>query len=131
MITGLYAAILGIIFLILSYNIILKRLKFGIGIGFEKSHILEKAVRVHGNFAEYVPLALLLILICELNTDVFSGGGLYHIHGLGLALVIARIAHAVGLTQTSVRSMGRSVGVILTHLVILVAAGILIYQYFI
>lgn len=124
MITGFYAAVLALIFIALSYNIIIRRIRHGIGIGDGGNHILNKAVRVHANFAEYVPFALLLMLLCEYTT-----ADLTYIHALGITLIVSRIFHAYGLMTTSVRSYGRTVGVIGTHLVIIFAALFLIMQY--
>ena len=53
--------------------------------------ILQRQVRVHGNFAEYVPLGLLFIVALEL---MHSETWLVWL--LGGTLTIARIAHAWG-----------------------------------
>ena len=124
MITGFYAGLLALVYIALIFNVIAKRLKFGIGLGSAENHILDKAVRVHGNFAEHVPFALLLMALCDYN-----GTDPIYLHAMGIVLVIARILHAYGLTKTSVRSFGRSVGVVGTALVIIVAAILLILQY--
>lgn len=122
-ITGLYAGLLTLLFLILIYSVIAKRLKFKIGIGDGDNHQLAKAIRVHANFAEHVPLAIILIGLCEYaryNDTI--------IHALGFSLLLARILHGYGLQKTSVRSWGRSIGVLLTHAVLLIAAILLILR---
>ena len=60
-VTALYASLLALVFLGLSFNIIRLRrlLRVGVGDGGEKE--LSKAIRIHGNFSEYMPLALILL----------------------------------------------------------------------
>lgn len=130
MISGFYTGILGIIFLILSYNVIFKRLKYKIGIGSGNNHKLEKSIRIQGNFIEYVPITLIMLFLCEINQGFYYADLFYFIHSMGAMLVVARILHAIGLTKTSKRSYPRAIGIILTHFVILSLAGVLIHQYF-
>ena len=59
--TPLYAALLGLIFVALSIRTIRLRRRYGVGVGDGNNTELQRAARVHANFAEYVPLALLLI----------------------------------------------------------------------
>lgn len=47
-----------------------------------------------------------------------AGGDAIYIHAFGIALVLARIGHAQGLSATSGRSTGRFYGSIVTLLVI-------------
>lgn len=124
MITGFYAAILAFLFIVLIFNVIAKRLTFKIGIGNGGNHMLEKAIRVHANFAEHVPFAVLLIALCE-----YGGITAVYLHVMGGLLVLSRVLHAVGMSKTSVRSIGRTVGVLGTACVIVMAAVLLILQY--
>lgn len=50
------------------------------------------AIRAHGNFAEYVPLTLLLMALCEL-----AGVGALWLHLGGGLLLVGRILHAIGI----------------------------------
>ncbi len=124
MITGFYAGLLAIILIALIVNVIRFRLTFKIGIGDGGNHILHKAIRVHANFIETVPFALVLMALCDYN-----GTRPFYLHLMGIILVISRILHAYGLQKTSVRSFGRSVGIIGTMAVIIIAAVLLILQY--
>ena len=124
MTAGFYAGLMALIYIVLIFNVIRHRLKFKIGLGTSDNHILDKAVRVHGNFSEHVPLALLLIFICDYN-----GTNTLYLHILGITLFVSRLLHAYGLSKTSVRSFGRSAGVIGTILVMVLAAALLIMQY--
>ena len=123
-ITALYAAILGLVLIALSARIAGLRGKTGIGIGHEGSDVLSRAVRVHGNFIEYAPIALILMALIELN-----GGPALLLHGLGLALVVGRLLHAWGLSGSVGVSFGRAAGTIATWTAIGVGALFALYQF--
>jgi uncharacterized membrane protein YecN with MAPEG domain len=89
-------------------------MRFQVGLGTGDNRELERAVRIHGNFAEYVPLALVLLVIYEMG-----GAPAWAVHLAGAVLLVARLLHAFGLTQSSGRSPGRFTGIIATWLVIL------------
>ena len=115
--TGLYAGLLGILYIGLAINIIRLRLKFQIGIGAGGNEFLAKAIRVHGNFAEYTPMALILLGCYELN-----GASAMMLHAMGGLLVLGRVLHVVGLNKTIGASKQRQIGMLSTFLVILVLA---------
>jgi len=116
-ITALYAGLLGLLMLVLSFRVVAVRRATSIGLGDGGNALLLSRIRIHGHFAEYVPLALVLMLVLELN-----GATAGWLHGLGIALVIGRLAHAQGLTVGTGANPGRLVGNMLTWGVILVAA---------
>ena len=68
-ITAVYASLLAILYIVLSYRVAQRRMRFQVGLGTGQNTELERAVRIHGNFAEYVPIALLLLAFLE------TGGG--------------------------------------------------------
>lgn len=115
--TGLYAALCALIVLVLALRVIVLRWSTKTGIGDGGDRRLAKAIRVHGNATEYVPLALILMLIVELG-----GASGAFINACGIALVAARLVHAYGLTRSAGASAGRVVGTTLTFGVILVLA---------
>ena len=117
-ITLLYAGLSGLLLLVLSFQVVGLRRKHRIGLGSGAEPELERAVRVHANFCEYVPLALLLLLLLELNA-VLPG---LVLHGLGGMLVVGRILHAMGLRRSAGVSRGRFLGTLLTWLMLLVSA---------
>jgi uncharacterized protein len=93
-ITALYASLLAFLFLLLSARVISQRREARVEIGHGESRELMRRARVHANFAEYAPLALLLLACAEsLKAPVLA------LHGLGLALLIGRCVHAYGLSQ--------------------------------
>lgn len=58
-VTALYAAPLALLFLVLSVRVIQSALRPG-GTGDGGDHLLLRCMRVQANFAEYVPIALIL-----------------------------------------------------------------------
>ena len=118
-ITGLYAGMCAVILLALAVRVILLRWSTKTGIGDGGDRRLARAIRIHGNAIEYVPIALILMLIAEL-----LGAAPALLHGCGIALVAARISHALGLASTAGVSVGRSLGITVNFAVILVLAWV-------
>jgi len=116
-ITGFYGGLLALLFVGLAFNIIRLRYKFQVGIGDGEQPVLAKAIRVHGNFAEYVPITLLLLACYELN-----GGADLWLHILGMSIFIGRVLHAIGLTKTTGTSKQRQLGMLSIFLVMMILA---------
>lgn len=112
-ITGLYAGILGLFVIPLSIHIILNRYRSKIGLFDGGDPQLGKAIRIHGNFTEHVPLALILMMLTELNDAAPE-----LMHAMGLVLVGARLFHVYGLSTNTGPSVGRFLGVMGTWLVV-------------
>lgn len=90
-----------------------RRLKVGLGTGGQPT--LRLANRVHGNLIEHAPMALMLLLVAELN-----GLPQAYVHLLGLIWLLARVLHALGLTLgQGGYHWGRFWGVLLTWILIL------------
>ena len=129
-ITPIYAAIFGLFFIALSVRTLLLRRKLGVAIGDSEQAVLLRASRVHSNFAEYVPIALLLIFFLENQLEGLATSGLW-IHGLCLLLLVGRIIHALGVSQVNEDYRWRTLGMALTLTVLgsaalwLLAAAIL------
>ena len=114
--TPLYAALLGLLFIALSIRTIGLRRRFRVAIGSGRKALLQRAMRVNANFAEYVPLALLLIYFVELHD-----GPRLHVHLLGSALIGGRVLHAWGVSQEQENFRYRTAGMALTFSVMLIA----------
>lgn len=117
-ITALYVALHAILLLILALLVMLQRGRHKVGLGDGGHASLSQAIRVHGNTVEYVPIALLLMLVYELN-----GGGGTLLHACGALLLVSRIAHAWGLGTSAGESVGRAAGVTGTYIATLVLIG--------
>lgn len=123
-ITAFYTGILALILVGLALPIGQARLRAGVSILHGEDMTLATRIRRHANFTESVPLALILLAALELNG---AGAGL--VHGLGATLVVARIAHPLGLHHDNLRHPLRAVGAGLTTLVTLVAAIVAIWRF--
>lgn len=117
MITALYAGLLGLISLWLSFGAGSARGKAGVSIGDGGNMELLLAIRKHGNFTEYAPLFLILLALLEVN-DVPA----LAIHIMGGVFVVARICHGVGLKADTMTGAGRLIGAGGTALVTAVAS---------
>jgi hypothetical protein len=123
-ITGLYAGLLALIAVALGILIGIQRARTGISILHGQDMELGTAIRRHGNFTEWVPLALILLAALELN-----GASRGLLHGLGAALVVARVAHPIGLRHDNMRNPLRGIGAGGTTLITVIAAVLLIWGY--
>jgi uncharacterized membrane protein YecN with MAPEG domain len=117
-ITALYAGIAGIVFVVLSARVIALRFKHKVGIGDDAHKDLQVRIRIHANFAEFAPIALILLAVNEMN-----GAPGYLIHAHGALLVAARLAHAVGMTISTGPTAARMFGMIGTFWVILATSA--------
>lgn len=104
-----YAAILAVMFIMLSVRAIKLRRKHKIAVGHADNTELLRAIRAHANFAEYVPLTLLVIYLLEAITTLNL-----LIHALCLSLVIGRGVHAYSISQLTENIQLRAIGMSLT-----------------
>ena len=121
-VTPLYAGILTIWFVVLSLRIINIRHR-GISFGDSGDVEVTRVIRAQANFAEYVPLALLLMGFLEA-----SRYSIYLLHAFGIVLVIARLLHGFALSFGWARGFGRFTGTALTFVVLLIEAALCVYQ---
>lgn len=122
-ITGIYASLLAILMIALALRVIQLRRSLGIGLLDGDNQNLKKAIRVHSNAVENLPIALLLMAIAETQ-----GMPNLTLHILGVTLLIARCWHAWGLSHSSGRSKGRFYGTILTFGVVFLLAFYNLYM---
>ncbi len=115
-----YAALFGVFAAALTARVIMNRVRSGIQAGDGGDARLARAIRAHANFAEQVPLALLLLVLVE-----WTGVAAPVVHGLGATLVVARAANAAGLSRSLGPTAPRQAGAALTLLMI-VASSLLI-----
>ncbi|MFH7524290.1 MAPEG family protein [Aeromonas enteropelogenes] len=107
-ITLFYAGLLGLLFLLLSFWVVKRRAQFKVMIGEGEAPELLAAIRTHGNFAEYVPLTLLLMALCEL-----AGAGALWLHLGGGMLLAGRVLHAIGMQIPKAPNLPRLFGTLL------------------
>lgn len=116
-ITLLFASLHVLLMVVLLVRISLHRHGHKIGLGDGGDAVLERKVRVHGNFIEQAPLALLMLGLLEL-----CGLPAIWLWALGSVLLLGRVMHAIGLSRTAGYSMGRFTGTAMTWLAFLLMA---------
>ena len=115
--TPVYAGLLTLLFVILSLRVISLRHEARVGFGDGENRRLLRRVRVHANFAEYVPLCLLLMALIEMRN-----GSAWMIHLTGLLLLAGRLVHAYGVSREPEVGKLRVIGMTLTFTALIVGA---------
>lgn len=116
-ITALYAGLLAFVFVVLSFRTIGARRAARVEIGDGSDRELLRRMRVHANFAEYGPIALILLALAEtMKTNALL------LHGMGLMLLVGRLVHAYALSQTPHILPLRVAGMVATLTAIMAAA---------
>lgn len=117
--TALYAALLTPLMLVLAARVIRHRRVQRVEIGDGDDPELLRRMRVHANFVETVPFALILLALVEQ-----LGVSPWLLHAIGAPLLVGRYAHAYGLSQTPHIMRLRVLGMILTLTPIGLAAAV-------
>lgn len=116
-ITAFYAALLAVLYVYLSARVIVERREQRVEFGAGESHELLRRIRVHANFAEYVPFTVLLMAIAEsLAAPNFL------VHAAGLTLLAGRLLHAYGTSRSPAIIRYRVYGMGLTLTAMTIAA---------
>lgn len=121
-VTAFYAGILGILGVALAILVVRGRVVHKVDIGDGGKPEMVGAVRAFGNFAEYVPLIIVLMALGEM-----LGEPKWLTHALGIGLLAGRLLHAYGFSKTTGTSPGRFLGTNLTWIALLVSGGWLIW----
>jgi uncharacterized membrane protein YecN with MAPEG domain len=116
-ITLMTAGLCGIIFFALSWRVITVRRSAQVALGDGGDDMLLGRIRAHANFAEYVPICLVLMGLIEFEMPFSLVLG-----GVGVALVVCRILHAVGMARGGGNGW-RVAGVVGTFAVLLGLSG--------
>jgi uncharacterized membrane protein YecN with MAPEG domain len=116
-VTAVYAAILALVILALGINVTVHRLKLQVSLGDGGDPQMRRMIRLHGNAIEYLPLALLLMALYELN-----GGLHWALHVIGIALIAGRVIQTAAMWGSELPKPGRGIGQTTTWLCIGVLA---------
>ena len=123
-ITALYGALNAIFNIFLANNVSNARRRHKVGIGDGSDPGMLVAIRAHANNAEFVPLAIVVMLLLEM-----CGADRAILHIYGGTLLVARIAHWIGLPRKSPNPY-RFGGVAVTWILIVAGAAYLLYLRF-
>ncbi len=113
-ITAIIASILTLLFVKLSFAVIALRRKHRVSLGSGGHEDLERAIRAQGNFAEYVPIGILLIACLELNRAPW-----WLVVIPGVALILGRLIHAQGINSPPTNLAKRILGMKLTFITLI------------
>jgi uncharacterized membrane protein YecN with MAPEG domain len=123
-IVPLYGAVLALVFVALSVRTLRLRRALRIAIGDSGNEVMLRAMRVHSNFAEYVPLSLVLLFFVEQ-----AGANPVFVHALCIGLVLGRVSHAIGVSRVRENYGFRVFGMALTLTPLVVSALSLLWSY--
>jgi uncharacterized membrane protein YecN with MAPEG domain len=115
--------VLGLLLLILSYRVVQVRQSAKVELGDGGDTLLLARIRAHANFAEYVPICLILIAVVEISYDAAPPA----LWGIALALIVVRIAHAIGMAKRG-SNAARVIGITGTWAVLLALSLWAIWQ---
>ena len=119
--TSIYAGLCGLLMAWLALQTIKSRRANRVKLGDGGNFALQSAIRAQGNFAEYMPIVLILLFLLEYN-------GMYYlvIHAVGMAFLAGRWIHAQGLLKDNLRYRMRGMDFTLAILIGLAVANILL-----
>lgn len=121
MVTAIYAAMLAFMYVLLALAVIRQRFKLRVGLGDGQQPELIKAIRIHGNFAEYVPLLLVVMLLLEQQQ-----AAPWQLHLVGGLTLGGRLLHLTGLRRSSGTSIPRFLGMVSTFTALVFGAVLLL-----
>lgn len=122
-ITIVTTGVLGLMFLVHTVRVIMARSATEVSLGDGGNQTTLRLIRTHGNFAEYIPLLLIILLLLEVQgvsaiiLQMYAGvvicGRFLHAYGIVQNVFWARVVGMIG-TMTAL-GLG-SIGIILLGL---------------
>jgi uncharacterized membrane protein YecN with MAPEG domain len=107
--TPLYAGLIALLFLWLSFRVVGRRRSQQVSLGDGGDEILLQRVRAQANCAEYAPIGIVLLAMADLQ-----GMPVFLVHIFGLMLLAGRALHAYGFSATPQVFKARVWGMYLT-----------------
>jgi uncharacterized membrane protein YecN with MAPEG domain len=126
-ITAAYLGILALLYAVLGVQVARLRRGNRVLFGDGDNIRLRSAIRAHANFAEYVPIIVLMVAMLEM-----SGMPAASVHILMGALLLARLLHPLGMyvgPRTLQFQICRVGGIALTILVLIASALRLLWRF--
>ncbi|WP_018694404.1 MAPEG family protein [Algicola sagamiensis] len=114
MIVPMYAAVFALFYIYLALRVIKARRQYQVALGDGQEKMVQKAIRVHGNFSEYVPFALLLLFFLEQKNP-----NTIWLHSLCIALCVGRLICAYGVSAPRENLKFRVTGMVITFAVMI------------
>jgi uncharacterized membrane protein YecN with MAPEG domain len=126
MITSLYAGLLGILFFIISIQVIIGRRSHKISLGPGPNNEIGKLVSAHANFTSYAIFLIVLLGFLEYQ-ELFPE---WVIHTFGCLFTLGRILHFKAFASGKMNFPIRKFGMHLTLWPLLLLGILLVYSYF-
>ncbi len=124
--SAVFASLTALLFLALSFRVVMFRLKYRKGMGITDDLDFQAADRAQANLVEYAPFALILLALGELN-----GVASQLVYWVGVAFIAGRVLHAWGMISgRGGPHKARMAGILLTWLTILVMIGLVLWNVF-
>jgi len=120
-VTPLYVALNVLLLIVLAFRVVHFRIENQVALGDGGVMDLQRAVRAHGNLAEYAPFALLLMALLE-----FNGLPAWQLHLLGGIFIAARVAHAYGILGA--HQTPRAMGALISLVALMILTGLAVLQ---
>lgn len=115
-ITSALAAASALALVGLSIPVSMRRFSAKVLLGDGRDKVLLARIRAQANFVEYVPVALVVIGLAEVN-----GAAAWLVWTCAVSLALGRVIHAVGML-TGAQTRPRAAGMTLTWLALLLGA---------
>ena len=125
-ITLLYTSLITILAIFLAFRVGIVRGKTNTLLGEGASSELLQSIRSHGNLMEHAPIALILLLLLEMQ-----GVADWKLHLLGSSFFLLRILHAYGLAISRESTPYRLVGALGSWMLMVGMSVYGIYVYFV
>jgi uncharacterized membrane protein YecN with MAPEG domain len=115
--TAPYFSALGLIAVMNSFRIVGLRRRLKVSLGDGGQPLLLHAIRAFGNFMEYAPFGLVLLLGLE-----FVQAPVWFLHLCGGTLLIGRMVHSMAFMKETISFNARVIGMTLTWLSLVIAS---------
>ena len=122
---ALWSGLLILLLVVLSVRVVRGRQKHRVALGDGGNDDMVLRGRIFGNASEYIPVGIAALAVLTL-----LGMPAYTVHAVGGVLFLGRVLHASGLTAGK-PTPGRLLGMFLTYLALIAAAGMLLVHAFV
>ena len=117
--TAIYVSLCGLLLVYLALQTIKVRRAYKVKLGDGGVFALQSAIRAHANFAEYMPITMMMLFTLE-----FNGAAAWMIHLIGMTFMVGRWIHAQGLLTDNLRKRVQGMGATLAVLISLAIANL-------
>jgi uncharacterized membrane protein YecN with MAPEG domain len=101
----------------LTSRVVRVRAPLKISVGDGGNEAVLRRMRAHSNYAENMPIFVILLALVEL-----AGGNKWLLWGAGILFILARISHAFGMDKPSLR-IWRMIGMSTSTVLVILLAG--------